>query len=308
MMDKRIAFVFPGQGAQYSGMGKALYEHSPAARAVFDLADRIRPGTSRQCFEGTKEELTQTANTQPCLYCVDLAAAEALREAGVVPAMLAGFSLGEMAALTFSGAVSMEDGFRLVCRRGELMQAAAEKTGGAMMAVLKLDNLVVEEICRRYEAVYPVNYNCPGQLVVAGKKEQLELFKNDIKEAGGRAVPLAVGGGFHSPFMAEASEGFAKELETVTVKKPAIPLYANDTAAPYGEDGKALLANQICHPVRWQETVENMKAAGADIFIETGAGKTLCGLISRTIPDARVYQVEDMETLQSTLKELTEHG
>ena len=297
----KIALVFAGQGAQYPGMGKSLYEVSAAARAVFDLAERLRPGTLTQCFEGTQEELTVTRNTQPCLYCVDLAAACALREAGVAPAALAGFSLGEIAALTFSGAVSPEDGFSIVCARGEAMQAAAEQTDAAMVAVVKLDNATVEGLCARFRRVYPVNYNCPGQLVVAGAREELEPFKAAVKEAGGKALPLAVGGGFHSPFMEGAAEAFAGVLARVAMKDPALPLYANATARPYEGDYRALLVRQMKSPVRWQGTVEAMLAAGIDTFIEVGPGKTLCGLIKKTAPQAAVPQVEDADTLAAAV-------
>lgn len=297
----KIALVFAGQGAQYPGMGKSLYEVSAAARAMFDLAERLRPGTLAQCFEGTKEELTVTRNTQPCLYGVDLAAACALREAGVAPAALAGFSLGEIAALTFSGAVSPEDGFSIVCARGEAMQAAAEQTDAAMVAVVKLDNATVEGLCARFRRVYPVNYNCPGQLVVAGAREELEAFKAAVKEAGGKALPLAVGGGFHSPFMEEAAEAFAGVLARFAIKDPALPLYANATARPYEGDYRALLVRQMKSPVRWQGTVEAMLAAGIDTFIEVGPGKTLCGLIKKTAPQAAVLQVEDADTLAAAV-------
>ena len=297
----KIALVFAGQGAQYPGMGKSLYEVSAAARAVFDLAERLRPGTLTQCFEGPKEELTVTRNTQPCLYCVDLAAACALREAGVAPAALAGFSLGEIAALTFSGAVSPEDGFSIVCARGEAMQAAAEQTDAAMVAVVKLDNATVEGLCARFRRVYPVNYNCPGQLVVAGAREELESFKTAVKEAGGKALPLAVGGGFHSPFMEGAAEAFAGVLARFAMKDPALPLYANATARPYEGDYRALLVRQMKSPVRWQGTVEAMLAAGIDTFIEVGPGKTLCGLIKKTAPQAAVLQVEDADTLAAAV-------
>lgn len=297
----KIALVFAGQGAQYPGMGKSLYEVSAAARAVFDLAERLRPGTLAQCFEGTKEELTVTRNTQPCLYCVDLAAACALREAGVAPAALAGFSLGEIAALTFSGAVSPEDGFSIVCARGEAMQAAAEQTDAAMVAVVKLDNATVEGLCARFSRVYPVNYNCPGQLVAAGAREDLEAFKAAVKEAGGKALPLAVGGGFHSPFMEGAAAAFAEVLAGFPVGEPALPLYANATARPYEGDYRALLVRQMKSPVRWQGTVETMLAAGIDTFIEVGPGKTLCGLIKKTAPQAAVLQVEDADTLAAAV-------
>ena len=302
----KIAFVFAGQGAQYSGMGQELYEASAAARDLFLLADRIRPGTSDQCFHGSKEELTQTKNTQPCLFCVDLAAALALKEAGVRADGVAGFSLGEVAALSYAGVLNREEGFSLVCRRAQLMEEAAEKVDSTMAAVLKLENETVEGICRQFSHLYPVNYNCPGQLVVAGDREEIEGMKPLVKEAGGRMVPLAVSGGFHSPFMAQAAEQFAKALEEYSFGPGWMPVWANFTAEPYAGDYRNLLAQQMCHPVRWEQTVRNMAAEGFDTFIEVGPGKTLSGLIAKTLPGAAVHQVENLQTLQQTAKAVLE--
>lgn len=301
----KVAFVFSGQGAQYSGMGKSLYEASAAAKAVFETAEQIRPGTMQQCFEGALEEVSITKNTQPCLFCVDLAAAEALREAGIEPDMVAGFSLGEVAAVTFAGIFTQAEGFSLVTKRGEAMQAAAEKVDSAMAAVLKLANEKVEELCRMHPGVFPVNYNCPGQLVVAGLKSSLGDFLSDVAANGGRAVPLNVSGGFHSPFMESASIRLAQVLSGMDVKAPQMPVYANYTAEPYGEnDAKLLLEKQVSNPVRWQQTVERMIEAGVDTFVEVGAGKTLCGLIKKTNRAVKVYNVEDADTLAATLAAL----
>ena len=301
----KVAFVFSGQGAQYSGMGKSLYEASAAAKAVFETAEQIRPGTMQQCFEGALEEVSITKNTQPCLFCVDLAAAEALREAGIEPDMVAGFSLGEVAAVTFAGIFTQAEGFSLVTKRGEAMQAAAEKVDSAMAAVLKLANEKVEELCRMHPGVFPVNYNCPGQLVVAGLKSILGDFLSDVAANGGRAVPLNVSGGFHSPFMESASIRLAQVLSGMDVKAPQMPVYANYTAEPYGEnDAKLLLEKQVSNPVRWQQTVERMIEAGVDTFVEVGAGKTLCGLIKKTNRTVKVYNVEDADTLAATLAAL----
>ena len=301
----KVAFVFSGQGAQYSGMGKSLYEASAAAKAVFETAEQIRPGTMQQCFEGALEEVSITKNTQPCLFCVDLAAAEALREAGIEPDMVAGFSLGEVAAVTFAGIFTQAEGFSLVTKRGEALLAAAEKVDSAMAAVLKLANEKVEELCRMHPGVFPVNYNCPGQLVVAGLKSSLGDFLSDVAANGGRAVPLNVSGGFHSPFMESASIRLAQVLSGMDVKAPQMPVYANYTAEPYGEnDAKLLLEKQVSNPVRWQQTVERMIEAGVDTFVEVGAGKTLCGLIKKTNRTVKVYNVEDADTLAATLAAL----
>lgn len=301
----KIAFVFSGQGAQAPGMGKELYECSAAAKAVFELCDSIRPGTSEQCFNGTKEELTVTANTQPDMFAVEVAAARALVEAGIQPDALAGFSLGEIAALAFSGAVSLEDGFKLVCRRGELMQEASNAADSAMVAVVKLPPEKVEELAGQFDQVYPVNYNSPAQTVCAGLSSSMDGFKAAVKAAGGRALPLKVSGAFHSPFMSSAAKGLAEVLAPMEFAAPSCPLYSNVTAQPY-EDGqfKDLLSRQVENPVRWQTIVENMIAAGVDTFIEVGPGKTLAGLIGKINSDVRALNVEDAESLKHTIEEV----
>lgn len=301
----KIAFVFSGQGAQAPGMGKKLYECSDAAKAVFELCDGIRPGTSEQCFNGTKEELTVTANTQPDMFAVEVAAARALVEAGIQPDALAGFSLGEISALAFSGAVSLEDGFKLVCRRGELMQEASNAADSAMVAVVKLPPEKVEELASQFDQVYPVNYNSPAQTVCAGLSSSMDGFKAAVKAAGGRALPLKVSGAFHSPFMSSAAKGLAEVLAPMEFGTPSCPLYSNVTAQPY-EDGqfKDLLSRQVENPVRWQTIVENMIAAGVDTFIEVGPGKTLAGLIGKINSDVRALNVEDAESLKHTIEEV----
>lgn len=298
----QIAFVFSGQGAQYPGMGKELYEAAPAAREVFDRADAIRAGTSAQCFGGTQEELAQTINTQPCVFCVDLAAAQSLREAGIYPAAVAGFSLGEVAALTFAGAFGLDTGFRFVCRRADFMQDAAQKHESGMVAVLKLAPAAVQELCARHENTYPVNYNCSGQTVVALPKQERGSFCKAVQELGGRAVELAVNGGFHSPFMDEAARRLLSELQITDMKVPELPVYANSTALPYGENRKETLAGQVNSPVYWQKTIETMISDGITVFIEVGPGKTLCGLIKKISPNVRVLNVEDKAGLEAALK------
>ena len=297
----KIAFIFSGQGAQYSGMGKELYEASPAAKAVYDMADSVREGTSRQCFEGSTEELCKTVNTQPCVFTADLAAAYALVEKGIKPDCVAGFSLGEIAALAFSKMLSDEEAFRLVCKRGELMDKAATENPGAMAAVMKITPQQVEEICSKFDKTYPVNYNSPAQTVVATTSENADKFCDAVKEAGGRAKLLAVSGAFHSPFMAEAADGLAEYMKNVDFSEPETVIYSDVTAKPYEGDYKALVKAQVESPVKWQTIVENMVADGVDTFIEVGVGKTLTGLVKRINGDVKAFKVEtpaDIEALE----------
>lgn len=290
----KVAFVFSGQGDQFPGMGKELAEQYPAAAEVFAMCDEIRPGTSAMCFWGTAEELRETCNTQPCLCAMELATVAVLREMGVEPDAVAGFSLGELTACAVSGALDARTAFRLVCRRGELMQQAAEKQETAMAAVVRLTQEQVEALCAEYENVYPVNFNYPGQITVAGLKTEMEAFAADVKAAGGRAIPLKVKGAFHTPFMAEASQAFARELKMAQFEKASIELYSNVTAQPYGDDVKGLLGRQMCSPVRWEEQVRNMIADGVDTFIEVGPGKTLTNMIARIDSGVRVMPASEL--------------
>lgn len=277
----RIAFVFSGQGDQHPGMGKALAGREPAAADVFELCERLRPGTLRQCFEGTAEELKETVNTQPCLFAMELAAARVLLERGIRPEAAAGFSLGELTAAAVSGLVDDETGFRLVCRRGELMQEAAKKQETFMAAVVRLTREQVEELCGGYDGIYPVNYNCPGQITVSGLASLMPDFLAGVKAAGGRGIPLQVGGAFHSPFMEEAAQTFGKELSRVDLRTPSIRLYSGMTALPYTSDAAGLLSRQICSPIQWESTVHRMLQDGIDTFLEIGPGRTLTNMIKK---------------------------
>ena len=300
-----IAFVFAGQGAQYPGMGKELYDCSAAARAVFDRAEALRPGTLEMCFSGSAEELSQTINTQPCLFAMDMACAQAAVEAGAAPACCAGFSLGEVAAACFAGVMDFDQAFRFVVRRAEAMQACGERFRGAMGAVLRLTTDQVEAICREFpESAYPVNYNCPGQTVVACTEEVYEALAARVAAEKGRIMRLNVSSAFHTPWMGDASAELAEYLAAHEPGSPRMPLYSNFSAAPYGDNAAQLLSRQVSSPVLWQRSIENMAAAGADTFIELGAGKTLSGLVRKTIPGARILNVEkpdDLEKLREVL-------
>ncbi len=300
----KIAFVFSGQGAQYSGMGQEICEVSEAAGAVFTMADSMRPGTSTQCFESSKEELSVTINTQPCVFTVDLACAAALREAGIKPDGAAGFSLGELAALSFCGMLTEKEAFSVVCKRAELMEECGVKNKGSMAAVLRLENGLVEKLCRQ-AGVYPVNYNCEGQLVAAGAENDIINLILLAGKNGGKALKLPVSGAFHSPHMEEAVAGLQNALTDFRIKKPAIPLYANVTAEPYGDNPTELLTKQVVSPVQWQKTIENMVRDGFDTFVEVGPGKTLTTLIKKISPESTAYNVENKDSLKATIDALS---
>lgn len=299
----KIAFLFSGQGAQRVGMGRDLYAHSPAVRALYDAAEDCRPGTLGLMFEGDEAALQQTENTQPCLYLADLGAALALREAGIAPEAVAGFSLGELAALAFGGAYDGLTGFRLACRRGIYMAQASQGMEPGMAAIVKLPDETVEALCAKHPGVYPVNYNGEGQLAVAGALAALEPFYEAVREAGGRSMPLKVSGAFHSPYMDSAAANFAAYLEQFELKQPALPVWANCTAEPYGSDVAATLSRQINHPVRWKTILHRLEAQGFDTFIECGAGSVLRRLAQKNLATCIAHSVEDMAGV-AKLKEL----
>ena len=280
------AYVFPGQGAQFSGMGKELYESSQAARELFDKADEILGfEISRIMFEGTDEELRQTKVTQPAVFLHSVAQVAALGE-DFVPDMGAGHSLGEFSALVAAGALDFESGLRLVYARALAMQKSCEEVPSTMAAVLGLADEVVERVCEPIEGVVPANYNCPGQLVISGTREAVGEACVKLKEAGAkRALPLSVGGGFHSPCMASAKEELQRAIEQTVFEAPRCPIYQNVDALPHTspEEIKANLIAQLVSPVRWTQSVQNMASAGAAEFVELGPGKVLTGLVSKIV-------------------------
>lgn len=279
------AFVFPGQGAQFVGMGKDLYENNPEAKEMFEKANEILGfRITDLMFEGTDEDLRQTKVTQPAIFLHSVILAKTMGEE-FDPAMVAGHSLGEFSALVAAGALSFEDGVRLVSARAQAMQKACEINPSTMAAVLALPDEKVEEICAGVDGtVVCANYNCPGQIVISGEEPAIDVACEKLLAAGAkRALKLKVGGAFHSPCMEPARAELAKAIEATPVHTPSCPVYQNVDAKPHTDPAeiKANLVAQLTAPVRWTQTIQNMVADGADEFVEIGPGKVLQGLISK---------------------------
>ena len=282
------AYIFPGQGSQFPGMAKELYETNPAAREILERANEILGfRITDMMFEGTAEDLKQTKVTQPAIFLHSVVLAKCLPD--FKPEMVAGHSLGEFSALVAAGAMDFEEGLKLVSIRAQAMQKACEMNPGAMAAVLMLDPETIERICEETEGiVVAANYNCDGQIVISGEKAAVDAACIRLKEAGARrALPLPVGGAFHSPLMEPARAELAEGIEKAVFKTPICPVYQNVTAQPSTDptEIKANLLSQLTSPVRWTQSVQNMIADGADTFIELGPGKVLQGLVAKIAKD-----------------------
>lgn len=293
------AFVFPGQGAQFVGMGKDLYETNPLAKELFDKANEVLGfDITSIMFDGTADELKQTKVTQPAVFLHSVISALCMGEA-FAPDMVAGHSLGEFSALVAAGALTFEDGLRLVHARALAMQKACEVAPGTMAAIIGLPDAKVEEVCAEVSTdgnvVIPANYNCPGQLVISGNVDAINAACDKLKAEGAkRALPLPVSGAFHSPLMQPAKDELQSAIESTAFNAPKCPVYQNVDAKPYTDPDtiKANLIAQLTSSVRWTATVENMIADGAEDFTECGPGKALQGMIGRINKNVSVHGIQ----------------
>ena len=306
---KKIAFIFPGQGSQTVGMGKELYERFPVAKAVFDAADEaLGFSITDMCFNGPEDELRKTFNTQPAILTVSIACYEVLKEHGITPTIVAGHSLGEYSALVSAGALSFKDAVQLVRKRGQLMQEAVPLGEGSMAAILGLERQVVTDICHeaqaQFGAVQAVNFNSPGQIVIAGKKESVEKAAEMLKAAGAkRVIMLPVSAPFHSTLMKPAAEQLAVELSKTAVSNADIPVVANVNGLiiTNASDIKESLVKQADSPVEWEECIAQIIKSDATVFIEVGPGKVLSALTKKITKEIDSLNVEDITSLEKTL-------
>ncbi len=301
----KIAFVFPGQGAQYTGMGRDFYEKFDRAKEVFAIADKVSGMSMEELIFQDNENLHITKYTQVAMLTVELAILKVLEEQGITSSVNAGLSLGEYAALTASGGLSVHDALELIVKRGLFMQEAVP-TGGAMMAVMGLENEQIEKVCEQTKGIVSVaNYNCPGQTVISGEKPAVETAAKTLKDLGAkRCIPLKVSGPFHSAMLKGAGKKLAEELIHVKIGEITTPYISNVTANYVldAEDVKDLLERQVSSSVRWQQSVELMAAEGVDTFIEIGPKKTLSAFQKKIAPKLNSYHVETVEDMEALLE------
>lgn len=298
----RLAALFPGQNSQTVGMARDFYSGSGAAKEVLDQAEAALPGLLSLMWDGPEEELQLTANQQPALVAAGAAAIAAWREAGgEEPAFAAGHSLGEFTALVAAGSLALGDAVQLVRKRGEFMQEAVPKGKGSMAAILKIDLETVASVCRETPGVVEIaNINSPGQVVISGETEAVAAACDRLQQARARVVPLKVSAPFHCTLMRPAAQRLADELARVSFQEPAFPVVSNVTAEPHGSHGDIgeLLVRQVTAPVRWVDTLQWLKGAGASRFVEFGSGRVLTGLVGRTLGEVEAVSVTDMASLR----------
>lgn len=303
----RIAFIYPGQGAQVCGMGQDFYEQTESGRKVFDLATELLGFSMPELCFTENDRLDMTEYTQAAMVTAGIAMTKVMEEKGVKPDVTAGLSLGEYCALYAAGVMSEADAIAAVRQRGILMQEAVPVGQGAMAAVLAMDAEAIEAVLQDIDGVQIANYNCPGQIVISGKKEAVELACEKLKEAGAkRTIMLNVSGPFHSRMLEEAGEKLGKVLEDVEIHSPVIPYVANVTAAYVTDEAevKPLLKKQVSSSVRWEQSVRTMLADGVDTFIEIGPGKTLSGFMKKIDRTVRVMNIEKLEDVDKVLEGL----
>jgi [acyl-carrier-protein] S-malonyltransferase len=315
MKNRKIAFVFPGQGSQYVGMGKEICEQYPIARKVYRQGDeQLDRLLSQLCFYGPEEELRLTANTQPAILITSAAILKVLELEGIRPDYTAGHSLGEYTALVAAGSLTIPEAVRLVRQRGIFMQEAVPPGQGTMAAIIGLSIAEVQAVCAEIagdgaEVVEPANFNCPGQVAIAGYVGAVQRAMELAKERGAkRVVNLSVSGPFHSSLLQPASCRLAEVLEEVLISRPWVPVVSNYTAG-FTDDPQEIkenLVNQVCHAVLWQHSIEKLLAEGVTSFIEIGPGKVLSGLIKKIDKDVEMYNIEDRESLTKTVLSLKE--